>query len=148
MMRLFHSTALGQRAFEGAISSTVALSGSTARPHIRGAVVLDETKVELGAIAKPVGPHATVEFEGVMPQATSVKLHRIALVLPSLTIPAKGTMQFGNGFMIDMAVATGTVSVSSLPEWISKGGLEAGNLEVSLDVKGKEADWKLSLIHI
>ncbi|HEX6725818.1 MAG TPA: AsmA-like C-terminal domain-containing protein [Nitrospira sp.] len=142
MMRLFHSTALGQRAFEGAISSTVALSGSTARPHIRGAVVLDETKVELGAIAKPVGPHATVEFEGVMPQATSVKLHRIALVLPSLTIPAKGTMQFGNGFMIDMAVATGTVSVSSLPEWISKGGLEAGNLEVSLDVKGKEADWK------
>jgi hypothetical protein len=51
-------------------------------------------------------------------------------------------MQFGNGFMIDMAVATGTLSVSSLPEWISKGGLEAGNIEVSLDVKGKEPDWK------
>ena len=77
-----------------------------------------------------------------MPQPTSVKLQRVELVLPSLNIPAKGTMQFGNGFMIDMAVATGTLSVSSLPEWISKGGLEAGNIEVSLDVKGKEADWK------
>ncbi|MEQ1845660.1 MAG: AsmA-like C-terminal region-containing protein, partial [Nitrospira sp.] len=93
-------------------------------------------------IAKPVGPHATVEFEGVMPQSSSIKLHRVALVLPSVTIPAKGTMQFGNGFLIDMAVATGTVSVSSLPEWLAKGGLEAGNIEVSLDVKGKEPDWK------
>ncbi len=142
MVRLVRSAGGGQGLFEGTLSSTVAFSGSTARPHIRGAVVLDETKVELGAIAKPVGPHATVEFEGLMPQATSVKLHRVALVLPTVTIPAKGTMQFGNGFMIDMAVATGTLSVSSLPEWISKGGLEAGNIEVSLDVKGKESDWK------
>ena len=142
MVRLVRSAGGGQGLFEGTLSSTVAFSGSTARPHIRGAVALDETKVELGAIAKPVGPHATVEFEGVMPQATSVKLHRVALVLPTVTIPAKGTMQFGNGFMIDMAVATSTVSVSSLPEWISKGGLEAGNIEVSLDVKGKELDWK------
>ncbi|MDF0674883.1 MAG: AsmA-like C-terminal domain-containing protein [Nitrospira sp.] len=142
VMRLFHVTALGQRAFEGTISSMVAFSGSTARPHLRGSVVLDDAKVAVGAMEKPVGPHATVEFEGVMPQATTIKLHRVELVLPSLTIPAKGTMQFGNGVMIDMAVATGTVSVASLPEWISKGGLEAGNLEVSLDVKGREMDWR------
>jgi uncharacterized protein involved in outer membrane biogenesis len=142
MVRLFRSSAIERSAFEGTLSSMVVFSGSTARPHIRGSVVLDDAKISLGAIAKPVGPHATVEFEGVMPQPTSVKLQRVELVLPSLNIPAKGTMQFGNGFMIDMAVATGTLSVSSLPEWISKGGLEAGNIEVSLDVKGKEADWK------
>lgn len=142
MVRLFHSSAIEPSAFEGTFSSTVAFSGSTARPHIRGAVVWDEVKVLLGAIAKPVGAPATVEFEGVMPQPTSVKLQRVELILPSLNIPAKGTMQFGNGFMIDMAVATGMVSVSRLPEWISKGGLEAGNLEVSLDVKGREADWR------
>ncbi|MDF0668824.1 MAG: AsmA-like C-terminal domain-containing protein [Nitrospira sp.] len=142
MMRLFHATALGQRSFEGTISSTVAFSGLTARPHIRGSVVLDGAKVVVGAMEKPVGPHATVEFEGVMPQATTIKLHRVELVLPALTIPAKGTMQLGNGFMIDMAVATGTVSVASLPEWMPKGGLEAGNLEVSLDIKGRETDWR------
>lgn len=141
-IRLFHATALGQHAFEGTISSTVMLSGSTTRPHLRGSVVLDDAKVAIGAMEKPVGPHATVEFEGVMPQASTMKLHRVELVLPSLTIPAKGTMQFGNGFMIDMAVATGTVSLSSLPEWVSKGGLEAGNFEVSLDLKGRETDWR------
>lgn len=142
MMRLFHATALGQRAFEGTISSTMAFSGSTARPHIRGSVVLDDARVAVGAMEKPVGPHATVEFEGVMPQATAIKLHRVELVLPAVTIPAKGTIQLGNGFMIDMAVATGTVSVASLPEWMPKGGLEAGNLEVSLDIKGRETDWR------
>ena len=142
MARLFRSSAIERGTFEGTLSSTVVFSGPTARPHIRGSVALDEARVSLGAIAKPVGPHATVEFEGVMSQSTSVKLQRVELVLPSLNIPAKGTLQFGNGFMIDMAVATGTLSVSSLPEWISKGGLEAGNIEVSLDVKGKEPDWK------
>ncbi len=142
MVRLFRSTGREQSMFEGMVSTEVALSGSIARPQIRGAAVLDEAKMVVGAMEKPVGAHATVEFEGVMPQATTVKLQRVELVLPSLNIPAKGTLQFGNGFMIDMAVATGTLSVSSLPEWVSKGGLEAGNIEVSLDVKGKEPDWK------
>ncbi|MBH0203238.1 MAG: AsmA-like C-terminal region-containing protein, partial [Nitrospira sp.] len=142
MVRWFRSSVIEQSAFEGVFSSTIAVSGSTARPHIQGSVVLDEAKVAFGVIAKPVGPHTTVEFEGVMPQSTSIKLHRIELVLPSVTIPAKGTMQFGNGFLIDMAVATGTLSVSSLPEWLARDGLEAGNIEVSLDVKGKEPDWK------
>ncbi|CUS38088.1 YhdP family protein [Candidatus Nitrospira nitrificans] len=142
IVRWFRSSGIEQTVSEGMLSSTVAFSGSTARPHIQGSVVLDEATVAFGVIAKPAGPHATVQFEGVMPQSTSVKLQRVELVLPSVTIPAKGTMQFGNGFMIDMAVTTGTLSVSSLPEWISKGGLEAGNIEVSLDVKGKEPDWR------
>ncbi|OQW34715.1 MAG: hypothetical protein A4E19_17500 [Nitrospira sp. SG-bin1] len=141
-VRLFHFSAFEHNALEGTLSSTVSFSGSAARPHIRGAVVLDEAKVTLGPIAKPVGPRATVEFEGVIPESTNVKLQRVELVLPSLNIPAKGALQFGNGFMIDMAVATGTLSVSSLPDWISKGGLDAGNLEVSLDVKGRERDWR------
>ncbi len=142
MVRMFRPSVIEQSAFEGVLSSTIAVSGPTARPHFQGAVVLDEAKIALGVIAKPIGPRATVEFEGVMPESTSIKLHRIELVLPSVTIPAKGTMQFGNGFLIDMAVATGTLSVPSLPEWLAKGGLEAGNIEVSLDVKGKEPDWK------
>ena len=142
LVRLFRSTGGERGMFEGLLSTEVVLSGSTTRPQVRGSAVLDETKVVVGAIDKPAGSHATVQFEGVMPQGTSIKLHRVALVLPSVTVPAKGTMQFGNGFMIDMAVATGTLSVSSFPEWISKAGLEAGNIEVSLDVKGKEPDWK------
>ncbi len=29
-----------------------------------------------------------------------------------------------------------------MPEWIAKGGFEAGNIELSLDMKGKGLDWK------
>ena len=29
-----------------------------------------------------------------------------------------------------------------MPEWIAKGGFEAGNIELSLDMKGKGPDWK------
>jgi len=127
---------------EGTLSSTATLSGVTTRPHVRGSIVLDEVKVALGVIDKPIGSRATVEFEGVLPQTASIKLDRVALVLPSLTIPAKGTMQFGNGFLVDMAVATGIIPVASLPKWISKSGLEVGNLELSLDIKGREPDWR------
>jgi hypothetical protein len=66
----------------------------------------------------------------------------VELILPSARIPVKGAMRVGGRFAIDAAVSTGTLSLSSLPEWMSKGGFEAGNLEVSLDVKGRDPDWK------
>jgi hypothetical protein len=93
-------------------------------------------------IEKPIGAPATVEFEGDLARANTLTMNRMELILPSIRIPAKGVMQLGDRFSIDAAVATGTLSLSSLPEWISKGGFEAGNLEISLDVKGKETDWK------
>lgn len=142
LARLFRSSAIERGMLEGTLSSTTTLSGLTTRPHVRGSIVLDEAKVLLGVIDKPIGSRATVEFEGVLPQTASIKLDRVALVLPSLIIPAKGTIQFGNGFLVDMAVATGVIPVASLPRWISRGGLEVGNLELSLDIKGREPDWR------
>ena len=141
--RLIPAAAIPQGMFEGILSAAVALSGSTATPYVRGAVVLDESKVALpGWVEKPIGAPATVEFEGELARANTLTVNRVELILPSMRIPAKGLMQLGERFSLDAAVATGTLSLSSLPEWISKGGFEAGNLEISLDVKGKETDWK------
>lgn len=143
MARLTPVGSIPQGTFEGMLSTAVALSGSTETPHLRGAVVLDGAKVSLPAfIDKPIGAPVTVEFEGNVARANILTLNRVELILPSLRIPAKGTLVFGERFTIDAAVATGSLSLSSLPEWISKGGIEAGKLEVSLDVKGKEPDWK------
>ncbi|HWV46444.1 MAG TPA: AsmA family protein, partial [Nitrospira sp.] len=125
IVRLFRSTGGEQGMFEGMLSAEIALSGLTTRPQVRGSAVLDEAKVVVGAVEKPVGAHATVEFEGEMTKGTNLTLHRVELILPTVHIPAKGTMKFGDRFMIDMAVATGTLTVSGLPEWMSKGGLEA-----------------------
>jgi hypothetical protein len=51
-------------------------------------------------------------------------------------------LHLGDRFLINMAITTRDLSMSSLPEWISKAGLEAGNLDLSLDIKGKGTDWK------
>ncbi len=140
--RLFRSPAAGQGALEGTLSSTVILSGSTAKPQLQGSLVFDEAKVVLGSLEKPIGAHATVEFNGILPPRSGVTLDRVELVLPRITIPAKGSMRLGDRFLINMAITTRSLSMSSLPEWISKAGLEAGNLDLSLDIKGKGTDWK------
>jgi uncharacterized protein involved in outer membrane biogenesis len=143
LARLVSNGAIPQGTFEGILSAAVALSGSAETPHIRGAVVLDGSKVLLSAfIEKPVGAPATVEFEGDVARANSVAVNRVELLLPSARIPVKGALVLGDRFTLDAAVATGKLSLSSLPEWVAKGGIEAGNLEVSLDLKGKELDWK------
>ncbi len=141
--RLVPTAAVPAGTFEGLLSTAVLLTGPTATPHVRGSVVLDESKATWpGMVEKPIGAPATVEFEGDLAKANTFTIHRVELILPSMRIPLKGTLQLGEHFRIDAAVATGTLSLSSLPEWIAKGGFEAGNLEVSLDVKGRDTDWK------
>ncbi|MGE0642302.1 MAG: AsmA-like C-terminal domain-containing protein [Nitrospira sp.] len=141
-VRWFGATTATAGLLDGMLSSFLTLSGSTAQPKFQGSVVFDDAKVTLGPLEKPIGAHATVEFEGMLPPRSGVTLDQVALVLPRLTIPAKGTLHFGDRVTINMAVTTRNLSMSSLPEWISKAGPEAGNLDLSLDVKGKGTDWK------
>ncbi|HKP00354.1 MAG TPA: AsmA-like C-terminal domain-containing protein, partial [Nitrospiraceae bacterium] len=112
-------------------------------PHVRGEVVLTESIVSFpGLVEKPVGAEASVEFYGTIPQGSGVLLDRIEFIVPPLRLPVKGKIQLGERFSIDAALSTGTLSLSRVPEWIAKGGFEAGNIEVSLDMKGKGPDWK------
>ncbi|ALA59645.1 DUF3971 domain-containing protein [Nitrospira moscoviensis] len=141
--RLVPAAAIPPGMFEGLLSAAVLLTGPTATPHVKGVLVLDEAKAAWpGLVEKPVGAPATIEFEGELAKADSATVNRVELILPSVRIPVKGTLHVGRRFSIDASLATGTLSLSGLPEWISKGGFEAGNLEVSLDVKGKDTDWK------
>ncbi len=129
--------------FEGLLSTAVQLTGATGRPHVRGTLVLTESKVVVpDAIEKPVGAPAVLEFEGDFTQKNNATVTLVELVLPSARIPIKGTIKIGEKFSLDVVLATGNLSLSSLPEWIAKGGFEAGQVEVSLDVKGKDTDWK------
>ena len=142
MARLASLPAIAPGTFEGTVSADVTLSGSMATPHLRGVVVLDEAKMIMPGLGeKPVGAPAALEFEGETAKTGGVALHRLEVVLPSVRIPVKGRVLIGERFSIDASAATGAVSLSRLPEWISKGGLEAGNLEISLDLKGKDKDW-------
>ncbi|HKE61158.1 MAG TPA: AsmA-like C-terminal domain-containing protein, partial [Nitrospira sp.] len=142
LSQLLPAKAIPPRTIEGMASGAVLLTGPTGTPHLRGELVLTDAKVTLpGMVEKPAGAPATISFEGDVPQAKAVTLTRLEISVPPLRLPIKGKVQLGNKFSIDAALATGTVSLSSVPEWIAKGGFEAGNLELSLDVKGKDRDW-------
>ena len=143
MARLVPSHAIPAGTFEGLANGAVVLTGPTLSPHLRGEVVLTESKVTLpGLIEKPIGAQATVEFEGMIPQGSGVLLDKIELIVPPIRLPVKGKIQLGEHFSIDAALSTSALSLSRVPEWIAKGGFEAGNIELSLDMKGKGPDWK------
>ncbi|MDW7655103.1 MAG: AsmA-like C-terminal domain-containing protein [Nitrospiraceae bacterium] len=141
MIQLLPANSVPAKTIEGLVSGAVVLTGPVLSPHVRGEVVLTESKVTLaGLVEKPIGAQATVEFEGMIPQ-DGVLLDRIELVVPPLRLPIKGKIQLGKRFAIDASLSTGTLSLSRIPEWITKGGFEAGNIEVSLDLKGKGLNW-------
>lgn len=143
LLRLVPSKAVPVEMLEGLLSGAVQLSGATTSPHVRGNLVLTDSKVVVPhVIEKPVGAPAILEFEGDLTRANTATVTRVELQVPSMRIPVKGTIQLGEKFSIDAMLATGELSLSGLPEWIAKGGFEAGNVEVSLDVKGKGTDWK------
>jgi len=143
MAKLLPSKAIPHGMIDGVVNGAVVLTGTTLSPHIRGEVVLTESKVTLPGLGeKPIGAQATVEFEGTIPRASGVLFDRLELVMPPIRLPVKGKIQMGERFSIDAALATGTLSLSRVPEWIVKGGFEAGNIELSLDMKGKDLDWK------
>jgi uncharacterized protein involved in outer membrane biogenesis len=143
MAKLLPAQSIPAGMVEGVVNGAVVLTGPTLSPQLRGEVVLTESKVTLpGMIEKPIGAQAMVEFLGMLPQGSGILLDRIELVVPPIRLPVKGKIQLGERFSIDAALSTGTLSLSRVPEWIAKGGFEAGNIELSLDMKGKGLDWK------
>ena len=143
MSQLLPAKSLPQGMIEGLASAIVVVTGAASTPHLRGEVGLTEARVTLPSILeKPTGAPVTITFEGDIPPSKAVTLTRLEIAAPPLRLPVKGKIQFGDKFSIDAALATGTVALSSVPEWIAKGGFEAGNLELSLDIKGKDRDWR------
>jgi len=143
MVKLLPSKAIPAGIIDGVVNGAVVLTGPTVSPHVRGEIVLTESKVTISdLVEKPIGAEASVEFEGMIPQGSAVLLDRIELSVPPIRLPLKGKIQLGERFSIDAALSTGTLSLSRVPEWIAKGGFEAGNIELSLDMKGKGLDWK------
>ena len=122
----------------GLLSTRLILSGPTATPHLRGDIILNDAKLTLPTVGeKAPGEPASIELEADVVRGIGLTIMRMELVIPPLRVPLKGKIVLGNRFSIDAEVATGTVSLSSLPEWINKGGIEAGNFEVSMDIMGQ-----------
>ncbi len=128
---------------QGIIGATAVLSGPTSTPHIQGELGLTDAKLTLPSIGeKPAGAPTSITFEGTLSRDATLWAGQAEVVLPSLRLAAKGKMQFGAQFGLDGALVTGPISLATLPDWITLGGLEGGTLEISLDIKGQGKDWR------
>ncbi|MGE3152518.1 MAG: AsmA-like C-terminal domain-containing protein [Nitrospiraceae bacterium] len=129
------------RLMQGPVSLSIILSGPAEKPRLRAQAHLADALLRLPWIGeKPSGIPASVELEGELaPRGFTIT--QLDAVLPPTRIGVKGKLVFGRRFSIDVSLATGTVALSGLPEWLNRGGLEAGQVEVSLDVKGAQPDW-------
>ncbi len=126
---------------QGPVAMSLSLSGLADTPHLRAQTTLTGAALKLPWIGeKPPNIPAQLEAEGDM-TSKGLVVKQLDIVLNPLRLGMKGKILLGDRFIIDASLATGIVSLSSLPEWLNRGGLEAGNMEVSLDVKGTQPEW-------
>lgn len=143
LMQLLPTGPSLEAVLQGTIGAAAVLSGPTNAPQIQGELGLTDAKLALPGIGeKPAGAPASIEFDGTLSRDATLWDGRAEVVLPSLRLAAKGKMQFGSQFGLEGALVTRPISLATLPDWITLGGLEAGTLEISLDVKGRGKDWR------
>ncbi len=126
----------------GTIEAIVGLSGPLATPQFKGRLDLDDsTWVLPGLGRKPRGRQAAIEFDGGFAKPSVPLLHRIELVLPSLRVAGRGNIRIDKRFRINASFGVGPIAVTLLPDWMRPKGLDRGELEISLDVRGKGRNW-------
>jgi len=133
---------------QGKIGATVTLSGPIETPRMKVALALKETGLVFpGNVRKPVGTPASLELEGELSRQSVLTVTRVELAIPPLRMIGKGTVRLRSEFSVDATLVSGPVALETLPRGVLPEGIEAGILEVSLDVKGKgkpSDDWQVN----
>ncbi|MGH7236314.1 MAG: AsmA family protein, partial [Nitrospiraceae bacterium] len=143
LLRMLPVGTVSSTALQGTIGATVSLSGLTGAPQFKVVVELKDTELTVaGVMRKPVGTPASLQVEGNLSRDSLLSADRIELTIPPVRLGGKGSMRLGKKFGVDAAFVSGPIDLAKLPPVIESGGIKAGTLEVSLDVKGKQRDWK------
>ena len=143
LVRMLPEGAVSSTALQGTIGATVSLSGLTSAPQFKAVMELKDTELTVaGVMRKPVGTPASLQVEGNLSRDSVLSADRIELMIPPVRLAGKGSMRLGKKFGVDATFVSGPIDLAKLPPGIESGGIKAGTLEVSLDVKGKQRDWK------
>jgi len=143
LVRMLPEGTVSSTALQGTIGATVSLSGLTNAPQFKAVMELKDTELTVpGVMRKPVGTPASLQVEGNLSRDSLFSADRIELTIPPVRLAGKGSMRLGKKFGVDATFVSGPIDLAKLPPGIESGGIKAGTLEVSLDVKGKQRDWK------
>ncbi|MDE3226468.1 MAG: AsmA-like C-terminal domain-containing protein [Nitrospirota bacterium] len=143
MERLLPDIKFVTSAVKGTVEGTVTLSGPTDTPAIKARLDLRDTTIHVpGLIAKTTGTPATAALDTSLGRDQRWTISRVDLNLPPVHLGGKGRLRLGKKFSLDLALVAEPISLAALPKGLEMGGLDAGTLEVTLDVKGKSTNWK------
>ncbi len=135
--------AAAKTALQGPIGVALSFAGPLDAPHVKGVVELDETVISVpNIINKPVGQPAAVEFDGSLSTKNTLSIDRIDFVMPPVRLSGKSTVTLGTPVTFKGSLISGPIPLAGLPSGMTLGNIDAGTLEISLDFRGKGAEWK------
>lgn len=121
----------------------VSLTGPVTAPQVKGVAHLDQLTVSVpGMLQKPAGLPATIEFDATWSRERTLTVSRVDVSMPPVRLSGRGTLRFTPALRVESSWVAGPIPLAELPAGMTLGGLDSGTLEVSLDLKGRGANWK------
>ena len=130
-------------AVEGPVDIALSLAGPVGAPGIKGIIDLDEAAISFpNVLVKPAGPPAAIEFDSALSAKNTLTIDRFDFIMPPVRLSGKATVMFGTPVRFTGSLVSGPIPLAGLPTGMSLGNIDAGTLELSLDFRGRGAEWK------
>lgn len=135
--------AAAKTALQGPIGVALSLAGPLEAPQVKAVVELDETAISVpNVLQKPAGLPAAVELDGSLEAKNTLSIDRIDFIMPPVRLSGKSTVTLATPVTFKGSLISGPIPLAGLPPGMTLGNIDAGTLEISLDFRGKGAQWK------
>ncbi|MEK7294748.1 MAG: AsmA-like C-terminal domain-containing protein, partial [Nitrospirota bacterium] len=128
---------------QGPLGIALSLAGPVAAPQMKGVIEFNDASVTIPSVLhKPAGQPAALEFDAALSRDRTLTAARFDFIMPPVRLSGKGTVTFGTPITFKGSLISGPIPLAGLPPGMTLGNIDAGTLEISLDFRGKGAQWK------
>jgi len=143
ILSLISSHAPDNTTVQGPLGIALSLAGPAAAPQMKGVIEFNDAAVTIPSLLhKPAGQPAAIEFDAALSRDRTLTASRLDFIMPPVRLSGKGTVTFGTPVAFKGSLISGPIPLAGLPPGMTLGNIDAGTLEISLDFRGKGAQWK------
>ncbi|MSQ77141.1 MAG: DUF3971 domain-containing protein [Nitrospiraceae bacterium] len=143
ILSLISSRAQDNTVVQGPLGIALSLAGPAAAPQMKGVIEFNDASVTIPSVLhKPAGQPAAIEFDAALSRDRTLTASRLDFIMPPVRMSGKGTVTFGTPVAFKGSLISGPIPLAGLPPGMILGNIDAGTLEISLDFRGKGAQWK------
>lgn len=143
ILSLVSSRAPDNTTVQGPLGIALSLAGPAAAPQMKGIIEFNDASVTIpNVLHKPAGQPAAIEFDAALSRDRTLTVSRLDFMMPPVRLSGKGTVTFGTPVTFKGSLISGPIPLAGLPSGMTLGNIDAGTLEISLDFRGKGAEWK------